>query len=56
MFVVLNCSSARIHKQNKKTAGKISFWKVNFSNGIHKHMAKRSLFATDEEDRMRSGK
>jgi hypothetical protein len=29
--------------------GKISFGKVNFSNGIHKHMAKRYLFTTDEK-------
>jgi hypothetical protein len=55
-----NLTRARIHKQNEKTAKKISFPKVNFSNGIHKHWAKRYLFTTGEkkkkEDRMRCGK
>ncbi len=40
---------ARIHKQNEKTAKKISFPKVNFSYGIHKHLAKRYLFTTGEQ-------
>jgi hypothetical protein len=41
-------SRARIQKQNEKTAKKIYFPKVNFSNGIHKHLAKRYLFTTGE--------
>jgi hypothetical protein len=40
---------ARIHKQNEKTAEKIYFPKINFSNGIHKHLAKKYLFTTGEK-------
>ncbi len=40
---------ARIHKQNEKTAKKIPFPKLNFSNGIHKHLVKRYLFTTGKK-------
>ncbi len=42
-------NSGSEHEQNEKTARKISFWKINFSNGILEHMSERYLFSTGEK-------